>query len=537
MGGGFGLVAGAGGGGPNGVCLLGWRGLDDRVGLFGESVARYLLGEGTGVMSGVDEDLVARSRKQVFAVCAMAFYVIMFDLAAVNVAFPDILTDFEVTRADGSWIVTLYNILFGSLLVVAGKTADRVGRRRIFQIGIACFGLGAAVAAFAPNLGVLLVGRAIQGIGAALLSPAAIGLLVAAFPSRQRTRIMALWGAVGALGVSSGPSLGAAAIQVTNWRAVFWIPLAICVVLLIASKTVLSESPIDESKERTDYVGAAVITAGLAVLVLGVSRSGVWGWVNPATIASIVVGLVATAIFVARQRHLSSQARRSPQVRRSLLISPILDLSLFRSRSFSVAGFSGFIFFGGYAAYNLNNVLFLRQAWSYSVLEAGLIAVIGPVTVAMLSPSAGRAAMRVGFRLPSIFGALVTAAGTTALAVSFDETRRPGLFMAFVIVVAMGIASFMPTNAGASVAELPAERLSVGGAVSQSLRQVGAAFGVALLVAVVGTPETASELVVAHSNGYWLVTVVMVLAAILSQWQTGRSQSIVSQSTDSGKST
>jgi MFS family permease len=198
---------------------------------------------------------------------------------------------------------------------------------------------------------------------------------------------------------------------------------------------------------------------------------------------------------------------------------------LFRSRSFSIASFSGFVFFGGYAAYNLNNVLFLRQAWSYTVLEAGLIALIGPVTVAALSPLGGRLAARVGFRLPAIAGVLTVSVGTAAMAISFDETRNPGLFMALVVVVGIGIAGFNAANAGASVAELPPERLSIGGAVSNALRQVGAAFGVALLVAVVGTPDNIPELVDSHSNGYLLVSIVMLAAALLNGWQTGRRRS------------
>ena len=450
---------------------------------------------------------VTRSPWPVFAVCATAFFIIMFDLAVVNVAFPDILSDFGVSRADGSWIVTLYNILFGSLLVVAGKTADSIGRRRIFQIGVATFGLGAALAAFAPTLAVLLAGRAVQGVGAAFMSPAALGLLVAAFPLERRTQTMALWGAVGALGVSSGPSIGAAIIEVTNWRAAFWIPVALCAALLTTSGRVLSESPTSSARHRPDFFGAGVVTIGLAALVLSVSRSGVWGWSHPATLLSIAVGAVAIVVFVSRQR---------------VHPEPIVDLTLFRSRSFSIASFSGFVFFGGYAAYNLNNVLFLRQAWSYTVLEAGLIALIGPVTVAALSPLGGRLAARVGFRLPAIAGVLTVSVGTAAMAISFDETRNPGLFMALVVVVGIGIAGFNAANAGASVAELPPERLSIGGAVSNALRQVGAAFGVALLVAAVGTPDNIVELVDSHSNGYLLVSIVMLTAAVLNGWQTGR---------------
>ncbi|MFT5268110.1 MAG: MFS family permease, partial [Acidimicrobiales bacterium] len=238
----------------------------------------------------------------VFAVCAISFAVVMFDLAVVNVAFPDILSDFEITRADGSWMVSLYNIFFGSLLLVAGKTADSVGRRKMLRIGLATFGAGAAVSALAPNLAMLLAGRAVQGIGAALLTPAALGLAVAAFPVERRTQTMAYWGAVGASGVSSGPSIGAAMIQVMNWRAAFWVPFAVCTVLLVASGRVLKESPTSNSDHRPDYFGAGLVTAAMASLVLGVSRSGAWGWTSPATLGSIAIGLSTTGLFVARQR-------------------------------------------------------------------------------------------------------------------------------------------------------------------------------------------------------------------------------------------
>lgn len=453
------------------------------------------------------DSAASQSPWRVFAVCVVSFYLVMFDLAVVNVAFPDILADFEIDRAAGSWIVSLYNILFGSLLVVAGRTADSVGRRRMFRIGVAAFGVGAALGALAPNLAVLLAGRAVQGVGAALMVPAALGLVVAAFPLERRTQMMGFWGAVGALGVSSGPSLGAAIIQLTSWRAAFWIPVVLCTVLVVVCGRVLNESPLTKSAHRPDFLGAGLVTVALAAVVFGVSRSRAVGWTTPATIIPIAAGLIALGVFIGRQRN-------HPE--------PILDLTLFRSRSFTVSGFSGLIFFGGYGAYNLNNVLFLRQVWSYSVLEAGLIALIGPVTVAVLSPVGGRIATRMGFRVPAIAGTSIVVAGAVGLGTSFDETPRPGLFMALVCLVGVGIASFGPTNVAAGVAELPPARLSVGGAVGNAFRQVGAAFGVALLVATIGNPANEAELVDAHGNGYLLVAAAMIAAAATSGLQTGR---------------
>lgn len=433
----------------------------------------------------------------------------MFDLAVVNVAFPDILTEFGVSRVDGSWIVTIYNIVFGALLVVAGKSADSFGRRRLFRLGLAAFAIGAATAALAPGLGVMLAGRTVQGFGAAVMSPAAVGLLVSSFPLHRRTQVMAWWASVGALGITSGPTLGALVIEVTNWRAAFWLSLPICVGLLAASGRVLTESPRTESERRPDYLGAATVTAALAALALGISRSDVWGWTSPATLGAVLGGVALVGVFLARQR-------THPE--------PILDLSLFGSRSFTVASLSGLVFFGGYGAYNLNNVLFLREAWGYSVLAAGLTAAVGPVTVTLLSPFAGRLANRFGFRLPAVIGAAVVAGGLFGLGTLLDEEPNPALFMAFVVILAVGIASFMPTNAAASVAELPPTRLSIGGAVANALRQVGTVLGVALLVAILGSPSTTSELVAAHSRGYLMVAAVMVATAVISTGQTGRPQ-------------
>ncbi len=196
-----------------------------------------------------------RSPWVTFTVCSLALFLTTLDLSIVNVAFPDILAEFDISRADASWIVTTYNIFYGSLLVVAGKLADQVGRRRIFLLGLSVFALGSLIAAVAPGLGVLVAGRAVQGTGAALLTPASLGLLLAAFPLERRTQVVAMWGGIGALGIASGPSLGAFAIYLTDWRAAFWINLPICLAMFIAGRRVLVETP--ESTANTAPTTAA----------------------------------------------------------------------------------------------------------------------------------------------------------------------------------------------------------------------------------------------------------------------------------------
>ncbi len=458
-----------------------------------------------------------RSPWVTFTVCSLALFLTTLDLSIVNVAFPDILAEFDISRADASWIVTTYNIFYGSLLVVAGKLADQVGRRRIFLLGLSVFALGSLIAAVAPGLGVLVAGRAVQGTGAALLTPASLGLLLAAFPLERRTQVVAMWGGIGALGIASGPSLGAFAIYLTDWRAAFWINLPICLAMFIAGRRVLVETPRVHSEHRPDYGGALLITFALACIALGLSRSEVWGWSDARTIGVLLSGIAAIPLFVRRQRH-------HPE--------PVLDLTLFESRSFSVANTAALVFMGGFAAYSLNNVLFLRQAWGYSVLQAGLLTALPPITVAILAPFTGRLASRIGFRPLVIIGPLIVSSATFAFFHFIGIDREPLQFVLIGEVVAIGIACFIPVNSAAAVAELPPLRLSIGGAVNNTFRQVGAVIGVALLVAILGSPATQEELVVAHERGWLMISILSLATAVigLAQPAVGRRTSITTAS-------
>jgi MFS family permease len=238
----------------------------------------------------------------------------------------------------------------------------------------------------------------------------------------------------------------------------------------------------------------------LACIALGLSRSEVWGWDDARTAAVLLAGIAAIPLFVRRQRH-------HPE--------PVLDLTLFESKSFSVANTAALVFMGGFAAYSLNNVLFLRQAWGYSVLHAGLLTALPPITVAILAPFTGRLASRIGFRPLVITGPFIVAAATFGFSQLIGIDREPLRFVLIGEVVAVGIACFIPVNSAAAVAELPPLRLSVGGAVNNTFRQVGAVIGVALLVAILGSPTTPLELVDAHQNGWTMIAVLSLATALI----------------------
>jgi EmrB/QacA subfamily drug resistance transporter len=416
-------------------------------------------------------------RRVVFGVTALGAFMASLDLSIVNVAFPALQRSFPYdSRATLAWVITAYTIVFASLLVTAGRTADRLGRRRIFFGGLGVFTLGSAMCALAPTVALLIAGRVVQGVGAAAMVPSSVGLLLAAFPTERRSQIVALWGGVGALAVATGPSLGAALISLGGWRWAFFINLPVGLVAWLVGRRVLTEARAEGASARSDYAGVALLIGALAALVLAISEGPTWGWGSIRILLGFAVVPVLGAVFVYRSGH-------HPE--------PVLDLSLFSARSFSVANAAVVLYAMGFYAMLLGNVLFLTGVWHYSILKAGLAITPGPLVVAAVSGPAGRLATRVGFRAVLVAGAALLAGGLIWYA------TRVGVHPAYLtewlpatIVTGLGIGLTFPVLSAAAVSSLPADRFAVGSAVNQTARQVGGSIGIAILVVLLGTPAT-----------------------------------------------
>lgn len=473
--------------------------------------SRAMAASTAGTAPPVSASATTRAARLTFLICAASTYIVTLDLSIVNVAFPEIQKAFTgSTRAELSWVVTAYNIFYAGLLVVAGKVADRVGRRRMFLLGTFVFGIGSVLAGAAPTLNLLIAGRVVQGVGGAIAAPASLGLLLAAFPPQRRTQVMAGFGSIGALGVASGPSLGAALITATDWRAAFLINVPVCITVYVLGRRILVETPRQTSEHTPDYLGATMITLGLGALALGLSQSERWGLGDAKTIAAVGFALVIAPVFVRRQR-------RHPE--------PVLDMALFRSRSFSVANCSTVLFSAGFAAYGLNNVLFLRSVWGMSVLKAGLITAAGPLTVAITAPFTGRLAARVGFRPPLLVGPLILAGAVLTYRFALDGTSNLVLWLLMGVIGGIGVACIIPVNSAAAVSELPPLRFGVGGAVTNTARQIGSVIGVAGLVALLGEPTTREAVIASHRRGWVFIAVVALLSGLISTLQPSRARS------------
>ena len=430
---------------------------------------------GPGV--GQSRRTVGRAAAGVFVVTALGAFMASLDLSIVNVAFPALEKSFpHDARSSLSWVITGYSIVFGALLVIAGRTADRLGRRRVFFWGLATFCAGSAVCGLAPSVEILVGGRLLQGVGAAALLPSSLGLLLESYPEQRRPQVVALWGGVGALAVATGPSLGAVLITAFGWRSAFFVNLPVGLIAWLGGRRVLSESTPQAEGSRPDYPGVVLLAGALAGLVLAISEGSTWGWSSAKVVSSLFVSVMLGAGFL----HRSAYHR-----------DPVLDLNLFRSRSFSVANAATLLYAMGFFAVLLGNILFLTGVWDYSILRAGLGVTPGPLVVAAVSGPAGRMAGRLGFRPVLLTGFAVFAAGLGWFALrvglhpDYLATWLPGT-----LVVGLGIGLTFPVLSAAAVSSLHPERFAVGGAVNQTARQIGGALGVAVLVAILGSPRT-----------------------------------------------
>jgi EmrB/QacA subfamily drug resistance transporter len=410
----------------------------------------------------------------VFVVTALAAFMASLDVSIVNIAFPAILHTFSSdARSSLSWVVTGYAIAFASLLVVAGRTADRVGARRVFFTGLGVFCAASAMCGLAPTLLLLDAGRVLQGCGAAMMLPSSLGLLLASVPDARRTLAVARWSGVGALAVATGPTLGALLVTAGGWRWIFFVNLPIGLVAWLTGRVVLPRTPRDASRGAPDFLGAVLVFCSLGSLVLGLTQGASWGWSSAAVLCALGAAIVFGAAFVRR-------CARHPE--------PVLDLTLFRSRTFSVANAAMVLYAMGFFAMLLSNILFLTGIWRYSILTAGLAITPGPLVVAIVAGPAGRVASRIGFRPVLLAGVTTMVTGLVLYVVRVGV--HPDYLAAWLpstLLVGLGIGLTFPVLGATAVSSLSRERFSVGSAVNQTARQVGGSIGVAILFVILGT--------------------------------------------------
>lgn len=430
---------------------------------------------------------------------ALAVFAVFLDTTILFVAFPAISAEFaDVTTATLSWVLNAYTITFAALLIPAGRLADRIGRRRVFLWAATGFTVASMLCGLAPGAGWLVAFRVLQAVTAAGLVPSSLALVLQTFPRPKIPVAVAIWGAIAAVAGAAGPTLGALVVEHLGWRWAFFINLPVGVVSVVLGRAVLPEGREADPGRLPDPLGVVVLAGGLALAAYGIVQTEAWGWSSAGVWLALGAAAVLVGAFVERCRRVSN---------------PLLDLSLFQSRAFRWANTATLVFFVGFTAMFLGNVLFLTQVWGYTIVGAGMAIAVGPSIVAVTAPFFGRLAARIGQRRLLVPGGLVWAAGGTVLAVRVGDTADYWTsYFPSVVLTGLGVALCLPQLASASVQGLPADRFASGSAVNQTVRNLGSTFGVALLVAFVAGGAGLDG----FRRGWWLIVVCGVAVSLVS---------------------
>jgi EmrB/QacA subfamily drug resistance transporter len=432
--------------------------------------------------------------------CAGAFLAFL-DATIVNIAFPDISSSFSGSGRDAlSWVLDGYFVVIAALLVPAGGLADRFGHKRVFLLGVSGFTAASLLCALAPSLGLLIAFRVLQGVGAALIAPTSLALVLDAFPPERRAAGVGLWGAAAAAAAAVGPTLGGALVELSDWRLVFLVNLPLGAAIVFAGSRRLRERPQRDSR-LPDLPGAVMLAASLALVTLAIVEGNDWGWASPPTIGCFAAAAILLAAVAWR-------STRHPR--------PIVEPELFRHRSFRLGNLGTLLFAAAFFSLILGNVVFLTSIWGYTVLQAGAATLPGPALSTIVAGPAGKLADRFGHRAVIVPGTLFFAAGVMVLRSAGATPDWLGLWLPGACLTGIGIGLAFPTLGSAAVRDIPDDRFATASAVNAAFRQVGAVLGTAILVAMVGEPATLqAALGVADSAYLFSVIAALVSGAVV----------------------
>jgi EmrB/QacA subfamily drug resistance transporter len=443
-----------------------------------------------------------RDRWWTFAIVCAALFMAMLDNLVVITALPAIRRALHASVSDLEWTVNAYTLAFAVLMLTGSALGDRFGRKRMFLVGIAAFTAGSALAALSIGSTQLLIARAIQGTGAAFVTPLSLTLLASAFPPERRAAVIGLWAGVSGLGLAIGPLVGGAIVNGVEWSAIFWLNVPVGIVVAILGALRLQESRGDSL--ALDLAGLVLVAGGLFGVTFGLIRGNADGWTSGEIIFSFTAGILLLATFVAWERRVAR---------------PMLDLSLFRSRAFTTSNAVGFLMSAGMFGSIFLLTLFVQTIQGATPLEAGLRTMPWTGTIMLVAPLAGQLASRVGSRPVVLTGMALQAAALLWIGqVASITTPYSSLLPGFILGgIGMGL-TFAPLSTSV-VNGVRADHEGQASGGYNAIRELGGVFGVAVLgavfqhVAVLPTPERFVE---GFRDAVFLGSGVVLVGALLA---------------------
>jgi EmrB/QacA subfamily drug resistance transporter len=446
-------------------------------------------------------ELSRRRRIGVLLICSMSLLIVGLDVTIVNVALPSIGREFHASVSGLQWTVDAYTLVLASLLMLSGSTADRLGRKRTFVVGLTIFAAGSLLCSLAPNLTTLVVFRMMQAVGGSMLNPVAMSIITNTFTNpRERAQAVGVWAAVVGVSMSLGPVVGGLLVGSVGWRSIFWINLPVGLAAILLTLRFIPESRAPKAR-RVDGVGQGLVIVFLASLTYGIIEAPNRGWGSPlivATFALAVAALIGLVVWEGRRRE------------------PLIDLRFFRSVPFSGAAIIAVASFATLGGFLFLNTLYLQDVRGFSPLKAGLCTLPMAVMTMVLPPISGRIVGSRGPRLPLLIAGAALTISCLMLSRIGATTSFTWLYTAYVVFgIGFGFVNAPITTA--AVAGMPRAQAGVASAIASTSRQVGSTLGVAVVGALLasGLAGSGALHVAARSHAGWLVLAGCGLAVLV----------------------
>ena len=444
----------------------------------------------------------------ILSICCLSLLVVGIDVTIVNVALPAIQHDLHASVSGLQWTVDAYTLVLASLLMLSGSTADRLGRRRVFQLGLLIFTAGSLLCSLAPTLPLLIAFRCVQALGGSMLNPVALSIVANTFTERRaRARALGVWSAVFGVSLALGPALGGLLVSDVTWRAVFWINVPVGVAAIVLTQLFVPESRAARAR-RFDPWGQVLTIAALAALIYGVIEGPADGWGSLTIIAAFCGAAAAAAALIAVEL-------RRPE--------PLIEIRFFRSMPFSGASLIAVCAFGALGGFLFLNTLYLQDARGFSALHAGMLTLPMAVMICVFAPVSGRLVAARGPRISLTLAGPAIMAGAILLLWLSDATSAGYLVLSYV-VFGLGFGLVNAPISNSAVSGMPVSQAGVAASVASASRQAGSSLGVAVTGSLVAAASGAR--LASASHVAWAVLAGCGLLVLLLGWVSTGSRAV-----------
>ena len=435
----------------------------------------------------------------IFATCCLGLFLVTMDITIVNLGLPAIGHDLQASVSGLQWSIDSYTIVMASLFVVSGATADRFGRRRVFQIGLTIFSIGSLLCSLASTIEQLVAFRIIQAIGGSMLSPVALSIIANVFiDAKERAYVIGIWGSVVGMSMAIGPLLGGFLVETVGWRAIFWINVPVAAVAIALTRRFVPESRAKRPR-RPDFVGLALLVVGLGTLTSCLIEGRTLGWQSLPIMGGVALMILSFLGLITYER------RR---------IDPLIDLRFFRSMPFSIATILAVLAFMSFNGTLFLSSLYLQTTRGLSPVNAGLCLMPLAAMVIVFAPLSGRLVGKGHARLAFVMAGMAFSASALQLVELDVHTPIMQILPAFALTgIGFGLINAPITTSG--VSGMPRAQAGVASAIVSTSRQVGATLGVALSGTIVGMDAVNPAFATATRPYWWLIMIAGIGMAIL----------------------